>query len=133
MELLDNPDLVSTLLKPRCFQTSTYIAVKEATDDIRDFGIYFPDIEGSEDLKDALIMTNEEIEIYESLQEDAINILDDFNFRRVQSFEEFHTTLKNAIGEQCNEVTDVSLLQLLQYRRVSCLIIILLTSTTIVA
>ena len=74
---------------------------------------------GFEGLKDTIIMSPQELELYENLNDEAYKLLDDFNFRRIQSVEELQTALKNAINDPGIEITDIELLQILQYRRVS--------------
>jgi hypothetical protein len=66
----------------------------------------------------AIIMTNEELQYYQELPVEAYQVLDDFNFRRIEKYEDFELAFRKftQTEEDFNEVT---LLQILQYRRVS--------------
>lgn len=66
----------------------------------------------------AIIMTNEELQYYQELPDEAYQILDDFNFRRIEKYEDFVTAFRR-VSQGDEEFNEVTLLQILQYRRVS--------------
>ncbi|KAI6171493.1 hypothetical protein M3Y99_02002300 [Aphelenchoides fujianensis] len=81
-----------------------------------EFEMFNPDLNTSDDINSAVIMTNEELEFYQSLSEEALQLLDDFNFRRIQNYEYFLEAFKNKIHVM-EELNDVFALRILHYRR----------------
>lgn len=82
--------------------------------------MFNPELGSAENMNGAIIMTNDELQYYEMLPEEAHQVLDDFNFRRIEKYEDFIVAFQKA-ANNVEEVNDVTLLQILQYRRVRIL------------
>ncbi|KAI6186938.1 hypothetical protein M3Y98_00187700 [Aphelenchoides besseyi] len=100
MRLLENPELIEP----------------DPQEEDEETAMYNPDLEQNDEMKGAIIMTNDEIEFYQSLSQEAYQVLDDFNSRRIQKYENFCEEFKNHVHVE-EELNDVLLLQILHYRR----------------
>ncbi|KAI6175956.1 hypothetical protein M3Y97_00746800 [Aphelenchoides bicaudatus] len=78
---------------------------------------YNPESGANENMNGAIIMTNDELQYYQMLPEEAHQILDDFNFRRIEKYEDFMLAFQKAAANSEEEFNEITLLQILQYRR----------------
>jgi hypothetical protein len=79
--------------------------------------LFNPELGSTENMNGAIIMTNDELQYYEMLPDEAHQVLDDFNFSRIEKYEDFMLAFQKATNN-VDEMNDVTLLQILQYRRV---------------
>lgn len=93
------------------------VSSEEQIDD-EELTFYNPESGTNEAMNGAIIMTNEELQYYQELIPEAQRVLDDFNFRHIEKYEDFIAAFRK-FTEGDEGFAEVTLLQILQYRRVS--------------
>lgn len=91
--------------------------LSESQIDDDELTFYNPESGTNENMNGAIIMTNDELQYYQMLPEEAYQVLDDFNFRRIEKYEDFELAFRK-VAHADEDFNEVTLLQILQYRRV---------------